>query len=193
MVAMSARARRGPTVCTKEKRRRVRASAATNHTRVCVVHDARWMIDAVTLDDDRSTRLERVTRDEEERAVRCGAVRWMRVAVTRGDEKDGDDATVSVGNDIENEEEVTTVASSAASTFIDAFNAEYLTKHKTYEDEFWATKMNLEGNSTEALTRSFNALESSHGGRGVGKRGGCWNRTRRRARSEWCWNRLKRR
>ena len=51
-----------------------------------------------------------------------------------------------------------TVASSAASTFIDAFNAEYLTKHKTYEDEFWATKMNLEGNSTEALTGSFNAL-----------------------------------
>ena len=58
---------------------------------------------------------------------------------------------------------MTTVASSAASTFIDAFNAEYLTKHKTYEDEFWATKMNLEGNSTEALTRSFNALESFMG------------------------------
>ncbi len=55
------------------------------------------------------------------------------------------------------------MASSAASTFIDAFNAEYLTKHKTYEDEFWATKMNLEGNSTEALTRSFNALESFMG------------------------------
>ena len=73
---------------------------------------------------------------------------------------------------------MTTVASSAASTFIDAFNAEYLTKHKTYEDEFWATKMNLEGNSTEALTRSFNALESFiSGGERWKRRGGCWNRT----------------
>ena len=44
--------------------------------------------------------------------------------------------------------------------FIESFNAEYARVHKAYEDNFWATKMNLEGNSTDALTASFNALEA---------------------------------
>ena len=46
------------------------------------------------------------------------------------------------------------------SEFIDAFNASYLAKHKTFEDHFWSTKMNLEGNDVDALTKSFNELES---------------------------------
>ncbi len=28
-------------------------------------------------------------------------------------------------------------------TFIESFNREYEAKHKAYEDNFWATKMNL--------------------------------------------------
>ena len=44
--------------------------------------------------------------------------------------------------------------------FIDGFNADYARIHKAYEDNFWATKMNLAGNSTDALTESFNALEA---------------------------------
>jgi|UniRef100_A0A7S0KAV3 hypothetical protein len=48
----------------------------------------------------------------------------------------------------------------AASTFIDEFNATYSDKHKTYEDNFWATKMNLTGCDVDALTKSFNDLEA---------------------------------
>jgi len=51
-------------------------------------------------------------------------------------------------------------ASASVGDFIEAFNADYARIHKAYEDNFWATKMNLEGNSTEALTASFLALES---------------------------------
>ena len=77
MVAMSARARRGPTLMYKrvDEMRSPRLRRDQSHPGVCFVHDARSTIDAMTLDDDRSTRLERVTRDEEQRAVRCGAVR----------------------------------------------------------------------------------------------------------------------
>ena len=49
--------------------------------------------------------------------------------------------------------------------FIDAFNSDYARIHKAYEDNFWATKMNLKGNSTDALTESFNALEAFLGDR----------------------------
>jgi hypothetical protein len=48
----------------------------------------------------------------------------------------------------------------SASTFIDEFNATYSDKHKTYEDNFWATKMNLTGCDVDALTKSFNDLEA---------------------------------
>lgn len=44
--------------------------------------------------------------------------------------------------------------------FIESFNADYARIHKAYEDNFWATKMNLAGNSTDDLTTSFNALEA---------------------------------
>lgn len=57
---------------------------------------------------------------------------------------------------------VEAMASNTASdvrSFIDAFNETYLAKHKAYEDNFWATKMNLSGNDVEKLTSSFNALE----------------------------------
>ena len=43
-------------------------------------------------------------------------------------------------------------AMASVSDFIDTFNADYARIHKAYEDNFWATKMNLEGNSTDALT-----------------------------------------
>lgn len=33
----------------------------------------------------------------------------------------------------------------SASDFIEIFNREYETKHRLYEDNFWATKMNLSG------------------------------------------------
>ena len=51
-------------------------------------------------------------------------------------------------------------AMASVSDFIDTFNADYARIHKAYEDNFWATKMNLEGNSTDALTASFNELEA---------------------------------
>ena len=54
-------------------------------------------------------------------------------------------------------------ATTTPASFIDAFNDEYLAKHKTFEDNFWATKMNLRGNDVEALTKSFNALETFMG------------------------------
>ena len=42
----------------------------------------------------------------------------------------------------------------AASAFVDRVNVEYERVHKAFEDNFWAVKMNLQGNSTEALTQS---------------------------------------
>ena len=38
--------------------------------------------------------------------------------------------------------------------FIAKFNRDYEMCHKQYEDNFWATKMNLQGNSNEELTRT---------------------------------------
>ena len=55
---------------------------------------------------------------------------------------------------------VSTDAMTDVATFIDAFNADYARIHKAYEDNFWETKMNLAGCSTENLTASFNALEA---------------------------------
>mmetsp|Transcript_29217 Transcript_29217/g.72262 ORF Transcript_29217/g.72262 Transcript_29217/m.72262 type:complete len:624 (-) Transcript_29217:202-2073(-) len=51
-------------------------------------------------------------------------------------------------------------STSTVAEFIEAFNVDYARTHKEYEDNFWATKMNLAGNSTDALTASFNALEA---------------------------------
>ena len=47
-------------------------------------------------------------------------------------------------------------AMASVSDFIDTFNADYARIHKAYEDNFWETKMNLAGCSTENLTTSFN-------------------------------------
>jgi len=44
--------------------------------------------------------------------------------------------------------------SAAAQEFIDTTNAKYMELHKGFEDNFWATKMNLAGNSTEELVRT---------------------------------------
>ena len=48
----------------------------------------------------------------------------------------------------------------ATAEFIETFNRDYLQRHKSYEDNFWETKMNLTGNSVENLNSSFNALET---------------------------------
>ena len=57
--------------------------------------------------------------------------------------------------------DMATVAPNAdAASFISSFNADYARIHETYENNFWETKMNLEGNSTAALTKSFNELEA---------------------------------
>ncbi|KAJ3108082.1 hypothetical protein HDU97_002317 [Phlyctochytrium planicorne] len=44
-------------------------------------------------------------------------------------------------------------------TFIESFNAAYERMHKAYEDNFWATKMNLKGCSSAELTRTKNELD----------------------------------
>ncbi|KAI9337274.1 oligoendopeptidase [Obelidium mucronatum] len=62
---------------------------------------------------------------------------------------------------------VTSTAASASggssdqsvSEFIDSFNLEYESKHKAFENNFWATKMNLAGNSSEDLARTKNELD----------------------------------
>jgi hypothetical protein len=54
----------------------------------------------------------------------------------------------------------TTAATTTAASFIDTLNETYTRKHKTYEDNFWATKMNLTGADVDALTKSFNELEA---------------------------------
>ncbi|KAJ3243399.1 hypothetical protein HDU78_000520 [Chytriomyces hyalinus] len=43
--------------------------------------------------------------------------------------------------------------------FILQFNEEYERKHKAFEDNFWATKMNLQGNSSDELARTKNELD----------------------------------
>ncbi|KAI9206249.1 oligoendopeptidase [Polychytrium aggregatum] len=52
-------------------------------------------------------------------------------------------------------------------TFIEAFNREYESKHKAYEDNFWATKMKLQGNSTEKLTTSKSELDEFLGNKNM--------------------------
>ena len=54
----------------------------------------------------------------------------------------------------------TAAPSADAAAFISSFNADYARIHESYENNFWETKMNLEGNSTDALTKSFNELEA---------------------------------
>ena len=60
----------------------------------------------------------------------------------------------------------TAPASADAAAFISSFNADYARIHEAYENNFWETKMNLEGNSTDALTKSFNELEAFLGDQG---------------------------
>lgn len=48
---------------------------------------------------------------------------------------------------------------SKTQSWIDSFNDSYLTKHKSFEDNFWATKMNLANNSSEALANTKNELD----------------------------------
>ena len=54
----------------------------------------------------------------------------------------------------------TAAPSADAAAFISSFNADYARIHESYENNFWETKMNLEGNSTDALTKSLNELEA---------------------------------
>ena len=44
--------------------------------------------------------------------------------------------------------------------FIERVNNEYMTFHSAYEENFWATKMNLAGNDTKLLTSSKTALDN---------------------------------
>ncbi|KAJ3076621.1 hypothetical protein HDU98_001630 [Podochytrium sp. JEL0797] len=44
--------------------------------------------------------------------------------------------------------------------FIETFNASYEEKHKAFEDNFWSTKMNLKGCSSDELTRTKNELDA---------------------------------
>ena len=65
-----------------------------------------------------------------------------------------------------NKKIIVAMASSSSSSqtttaeFIENFNRDYLQRHKSYEDNFWETKMDLKGNSVENLNTSFNALET---------------------------------
>lgn len=49
--------------------------------------------------------------------------------------------------------------SNSVDNFIYTFNKSYESKHKNYEDNFWATKMNLSGCSSDKLTSSKNELD----------------------------------
>jgi oligoendopeptidase F len=51
------------------------------------------------------------------------------------------------------------VIQSEASQFIQDFNYAYEAKHRAFEDNFWATKMNLSGCSIEELTRTKGELD----------------------------------
>lgn len=51
--------------------------------------------------------------------------------------------------------------------FITTFNRDYENKHKSYEDNFWATKMNLAGCSGEELTRTKTELDNFLGNKEV--------------------------
>eukprot|EP01059_Diplonema_ambulator_P009016 TRINITY_DN1878_c0_g1_i1.p1 TRINITY_DN1878_c0_g1~~TRINITY_DN1878_c0_g1_i1.p1 ORF type:complete len:646 (+),score=284.41 TRINITY_DN1878_c0_g1_i1:996-2933(+) len=59
--------------------------------------------------------------------------------------------------------QVRNMASSSAAevqAFIDKMNTDYDKLHKSFEDNFWATKMYLKGNSGDELTRTKNVYES---------------------------------
>ncbi len=61
-----------------------------------------------------------------------------------------------------NEEEAIASAASANKAideFISRFNHDYEMCHKNFEDNFWSTKMNLQGNSKEELTRTKSVLD----------------------------------
>ncbi|KAJ3288312.1 hypothetical protein HDU79_004958 [Rhizoclosmatium sp. JEL0117] len=49
---------------------------------------------------------------------------------------------------------------SSVTQFIEDFNNSYEHKHKAFEDNFWATKMNLAGCSSDELTRTKNELDA---------------------------------
>jgi oligoendopeptidase F len=51
-------------------------------------------------------------------------------------------------------------AAPSVEEFIEQFNRQYEMKHKAYEDNFWATKMNLKGCSGSDLVRSKSELDS---------------------------------
>jgi len=51
-------------------------------------------------------------------------------------------------------------STSSVEDFIEEFNRSYEQAHKNYEDNFWATKMNLNGASGEKLTDSKDFLDS---------------------------------
>lgn len=49
---------------------------------------------------------------------------------------------------------------SDTAAFIAQLNARYEEVHRSFEDNFWATKMNLKGCSTEALSRTKTEYEN---------------------------------
>lgn len=50
-----------------------------------------------------------------------------------------------------------------AAEFISAFNNNYMQKHKAFENNFWAVKMNISGNSRDALNKTQTELEDFMG------------------------------
>lgn len=48
---------------------------------------------------------------------------------------------------------------SSVDAFIDEFNSKYLSVHKNFEDNFWSTKMNLTGASTQDLVETKVAMD----------------------------------
>jgi hypothetical protein len=59
------------------------------------------------------------------------------------------------------------VTTASVDQFIEQFNRNYEMKHKAYEDNFWATKMNLKGCSGSDLVRSKSELDSFLGSKAI--------------------------
>ncbi len=57
--------------------------------------------------------------------------------------------------------------SAEVEAFIARFNKDYEACHKNYEDNFWATKMNLAGNSTQELTKTKSQLDDFLGSKAM--------------------------
>jgi oligoendopeptidase F len=57
--------------------------------------------------------------------------------------------------------------STEASKFIETFNYSYEAKHRAFEENFWATKMNLSGSSIEKLTQTKGELDEFLGDQNV--------------------------